>query len=300
MVTSVRAEIEDLLASRSGVCSRAELLSVLSRNELDDEVRRGQLVRLGPRAFARPWEQDVLASRELAALKSTGGDCALSHLTALRRWSIAVAPSSPIHVTAMATQRPRSSKEVVVHRTRLPIRSAPVGGAKTVLPAWAIVGSWPLLPSADRRAPAIVSVRRRLVTVAELVDVVDQHTRLPGRADLLRLLTLIEAGCQSELELWGYTKVFGVPELRGALRQRAIVVRGKTYVLDMAFEAEKVVVELDGRAYHASATQWERDIARDLALATVGWLTIRLSHRRLTTDIDGCRRDVLRVLHSRR
>jgi len=68
----------------------------------------------------------------------------------------------------------------------------------------------------------------------------------------------------------------------------------------MLYEAERLIVELDGRRFHASAGQWERDIARDLALAKIGWQTVRLSHRRLTSDVDGCRRDVLAVLATRR
>ncbi len=94
--------------------------------------------------------------------------------------------------------------------------------------------------------------------------------------------------------------MFDVPGLRGGIRQRTLIAAGKVYRLDLAFEDEKVAVELDGRAYHAGTESWERDIARDLAVATLGWQTIRLSHRRLTTDVDGCRRDVLAVLAQRR
>jgi very-short-patch-repair endonuclease len=125
------------------------------------------------------------------------------------------------------------------------------------------------------------------------------QTRLRNRSGLAALLGLIAAGCHSELELWGYTDVFDVPGLRGATRQRTVVVRGRAYILDMAYEEQRVAVELDGRAYHAAPAQWERDIARDLALATIGWLTVRLSHRRLTNDIAGCRRDVAAVLRER-
>lgn len=73
----------------------------------------------------------------------------------------------------------------------------------------------------------------------------------------------------------------------------------RRYRLDQAYEQEQVNVELDGRAYHASSEHRQRDIARDLALAKAGWLTIRLSHFRLTSDVDGCRRDVLQVLQTR-
>jgi very-short-patch-repair endonuclease len=118
--------------------------------------------------------------------------------------------------------------------------------------------------------------------------------------ELRHLVGLLVAGCESELELWGYTSVFNVAGLSDATRQRIVRVGGQTFRLDMAYEDEKVAVELDGRAYHASAARWESDIARDLALATIGWQTIRFSHRRLVSDPDGCRRDVLAVRAARR
>jgi very-short-patch-repair endonuclease len=124
--------------------------------------------------------------------------------------------------------------------------------------------------------------------------------RLAGHSQLVRLIDLLAAGCEGELELWGYSAVFDVAGLRGAVRQRTVVVNGNAYRLDMAYEAERVAVELDGRAYHSSPEQWERDTRRDLALATMGWQTVRLSHRRLTQEVDQVRRQVLAVLASRR
>jgi len=78
------------------------------------------------------------------------------------------------------------------------------------------------------------------------------------------------------------------------------VPRSNSCWLDVAYEEERLAVELDGRKYHADAARWEKDIARDLAVATSGWQTIRLSHDRLHSDVDGCRRDVLAVRAARR
>jgi very-short-patch-repair endonuclease len=146
----------------------------------------------------------------------------------------------------------------------------------------------------------ISATRSRLVTPAELRDSLAGHPRAPGRRELGVLIGRLAAGCESELELWGHLEVFDVAGLRHGVRQLPIRVGTSRYRLDLAYEQERVAVELDGRAYHASPAQWERDIRRDLALATVGWQTVRLSHRRLTTDVHGCRRDVLAVLAARR
>jgi very-short-patch-repair endonuclease len=134
----------------------------------------------------------------------------------------------------------------------------------------------------------------------ELTAAMTRGRGVRGLTQLRHVAGLVVAGCESELEIWGYLHVFDVPGLDHAVRQRVVTVDGCRYRADMAYEQERVVVELDGRAYHASPQQWDRDIARDLTLARAGWQTVRLSHRRLTTDIAGCRRDVLEVLAARR
>ncbi|MEO9137535.1 MAG: DUF559 domain-containing protein, partial [Jatrophihabitans sp.] len=159
--------------------------------------------------------------------------------------------------------------------------------------------SWPLLSGPDRRAPVIAAARRGLVSAARLVHEVETSWWLEDVRSLRELVSLLVAGCESELELWGYTDVFNVRGLDDAVRQRVVHVAGKTYRLDMAYEEEMLAVELDGRAFHASTQRWEKDIARDLAVATIGWQTIRLSHSRLVGDVAGCRRDVLAVRAAR-
>ena len=163
-----------------------------------------------------------------------------------------------------------------------------------------LLTSWPLLPPPEQRAPLILAAQRGLVSPLRLARHADAMWWLRGRAGLRELVGLLLAGCESELELWGYRHVFDVPGLDEAARQRVVHVRGHAYRLDMAYEEELLAVELDGRRFHSSPLAWERDIARDTALATAGWQTIRLSHARLHSDPEGCRRDVLAVRAARR
>lgn len=70
---------------------------------------------------------------------------------------------------------------------------------------------------------------------------------------------------------------------------------GRTVYLDLVDLEAMLNIELDGRRYHSTAEQRERDIARDVALAQQGFLTLRFSHERLTRDPEGCRRQALAV-----
>jgi very-short-patch-repair endonuclease len=61
-----------------------------------------------------------------------------------------------------------------------------------------------------------------------------------------------------------------------------------------------VAIELDGAAFHGDPAAWEWDIRRDVALAALGWVVLRFSYRRLTTEPDTCRREILTVRAARR
>ena len=172
-----------MLARCGGVASRQRLLSVVSRAQLDHEVRSGQLAIPFPRAICRPW--DVDAVRERAALVCVGPPAALSHLTALRSWGLLPGEDAgPVHVSVPFGRAPRSRPDLIVHRRhRLP-RVMRVNGLPTVDPADAVVTSWPILDRRVRREPAITAVRTRLLTPASLRSALSDNIRLPGRIEM--------------------------------------------------------------------------------------------------------------------
>jgi very-short-patch-repair endonuclease len=294
----VLPEIDQALRRSGGVATRRRLLSVVSRHQLDREVRTGRLVSPFPRALCRPWDADFTLDR--AALTSVGPPAALSHLTALKRWEV-LEPQliDAVHVSVPASRYPRGQAGLAVHRVaRLP-QTVRLDGLPTVQLADAIVTSWPMLGHRDQREPAISAVRRRLITPGQLRTALATAPRLAGRSELSRLIELLEAGCESELEIWGLLSVFDIPGLRHGVRQRWLRAQGSNYRLDLAYDAERVAVELDGSRFHSTRRQRERDMRRDAALASIDWLTLRYSRERLHDDAAGCRRDTLATLATR-
>lgn len=297
----MRHHVDDLLAPYGGVATRTELLAVLTRNELDDEIARGHLVAPFPRAYCRPWDVEYAPTRDRAALASVAAPCALSHLTALRRYELPMPQTDDIHVTVPIGRHPIGrAPRLKVHRTRVPTRVEDISGLAVVEPAVAIVRSWPILATVDRRAPAIHAVRRRIVTPERLRGICERAVGMPGRAQLARLIDLLADGCESELEIWGCLGVFDVPGLRHGVRQRVVRIREASYRLDLAYDEERVAVEMDGDRWHCSRAQRDRDRRRDAALATADWLTLRFSWERLHFDVAGCRNDTLATLAARR
>lgn len=225
----------------------------------------------------------------------------MSDITAVQRWGLLAAQvTDDVHVSVPVGRAPRSRPGLVVHRRQQMPRTARVAGLPTVHPADAVVTSWSTLGRDVRREPAITAVRNRLVTPGLLRTALMKQVRAPGRAELGRLIDLLDAGCESELEIWGFLDVFDVPGLRHGKRQMWLRTPAGSFRLDIGYEAERTAIELDGRHFHASPAQRERDMRRDAALASIGWLTLRFSHRRLHDDVAGCRRDALSALAARR
>lgn len=68
--------------------------------------------------------------------------------------------------------------------------------------------------------------------------------------------------------------------LRWGLR-RFVTVRG--YIPDFVMPRARLVIEVDGWAYHSSALQVANDNRRTLHLEAEGWTVIRLSHAVVTS-----------------
>jgi very-short-patch-repair endonuclease len=297
--------LDDFLSGQP-VATRRELLELAPSHVIDHAIRRGELERILPGTYmltrAPISRSDGLLT---TALRFVGGHGALSHITALRLWGLPAPDSDQVHVTVPDRIQPRTVGVIVVHRRR----GFSVGHPHTVVRSGlevvrlerAVVESWGTVDRTDeRRAPVIASVGDRRSTVDRLFAEASSIPNLPGRSKLLGLLDLLRDGCRSELEVWGHLHVFDHPDLPYPRRQLQLKVGARTIYLDVAYEAERVNVELDGAKYHFGPVHRERDMRRDAALARLGWLTVRFSHNRLVADADQIRRELLAILVQRR
>jgi very-short-patch-repair endonuclease len=257
-------------------------------------VADGRLVHLGPGRYATPAAAGQWRTRIDAALHAT--EAVASHTTALALWGLLAPPLGPVHVTVAVAASGRGSGGVVRHRGRdvdwhrrrvdgLPVTSV----ERSLVDAW---GSPAGCSRGDLRGAAITAVRRRMCTTRALEAELELRPRLPGRAELTRLVRLLADGCQSELEIWGCLHVLRAPGMPAFVQQREVVVTGERVFLDAAYEEVLLAVEMDGAAWHGSREQRERDIRRDALLATLGWQTLRFSHRRLTVAAPACRQEI--------
>jgi very-short-patch-repair endonuclease len=297
-----------------GLVTRAQALGLGPRHVVDDALNDGVLRGVHPGVYVTA---DVRLDRRLlrrAALAYLP-DAALSHLDALDIWGFE-APAAPravptglpttaaIHLTAAHGHRAIASSRLVLHRRRHFRPEPPLvvqrDGLRVVRLEQALLESWALLPTASRRAPLIAALRDRRTTASRLVAVLGQSPRLRGAADMSRLIGLVDAGCHSELEIWGHDRVFTDPRLPPSRRQHRVAVGDRNVFLDRYIPVERVGVELDGAAWHGRPEQRENDLRRDAALSAMGILVVRYSHRRLVADPDAIVDELREILAHRR
>jgi Protein of unknown function (DUF559) len=290
------------VAASNGVITRERALEAVDHHVLDRAVDAGVLVRVFPRVYVVAELATDEMTRYRAATQSSGG--ALSHLSALRIWGLPGAPVvSDIHVAVEPGCQPRRTHGLVVHRRRGFTMDGPETLVRHGIPVLriesAIIDSWMLLPESDRRGLIIVAVRERRTTPTRLLAATRMNPRCGGVSEQRELVNNVRNGCHSELELWGFRRVFDHPGLPRSVGQHPVRLRGRTAYLDRAFLAQMVNVEMDGAAYHFLPGQRELDMQRDAELAALGWLVVRFSWRRLHADPEGCRTELLRTLATR-
>jgi very-short-patch-repair endonuclease len=206
-----------------------------------------------------------------------------------------------------AGRRAASRKGLVVHRVAR-LEPDRVGGLPVTDLDRALVDTWGLAHGKGgrardvelARAGVITALRDRRLTADQLRAHVSARPALPGRRQLGDLVDLVEGGCHSELEIWGVRDVLRGPGMPRFVQQHPVVLPFATVHLDAALPDLKIAIELDGAAFHGSAEDRERDTRRDVALAALGWVVLRFSYRRLTTEPEACRREILRVCAARR
>lgn len=294
----------------AGVGRRDDLALATSSTSVSRWLDSGALVLVHPGVVALPDRVDDWQVRAGAATLWTRAP--LSHLSALTAAGLLPAPPpGPVHVTVPADRWPRGAAGVVAHRTTRPIgptegRETPrLPVARSLVDAW----SWAHVPRTNPRAGTerplvrqlvIDVVRRRDVSVPQVRRQSDGQPLRAGRAALGALLDLVEAGCQSELEIFGVTHVLLIPGIPAPVQQHRVFLPGGRYVdLDAAYVQARVGVELDGHRYHSSREDRERDMRKDTALATLGWISLRYSYRRLTGEPSACRREIEAVVRGR-
>jgi very-short-patch-repair endonuclease len=272
MVRQPTTPLVELAERQHGVVTRAQLQALgLSAAAIDARVHRGVLRRLhrGVYAVAHTALRDE--GRFLAAALACGDGAVLSHLSAARLWGMSSVPASAqIHVTIVDGRRRRPG--VVVHRAAVTRADVTVHrGVPTTTPARTVVDLADVVPYLVLRAIADRGVR---LDVAAVRRAQARAPNRPGRGAIARLLGDDGADLRSrsglERRLRRLARAAG---LKPPLVNHRILGRER----DFAWPDRRLVVEVDGHAFHAPRGAREADHERDAELVLAGWRVLRFT-----------------------
>lgn len=126
-------------------------------------------------------------------------------------------------------------------------------------------------------------------------DMLDLMARSPGRRGLAPLRSL--------LDLDAVTRSAAERKLLRLLRNSGLEptdlnTRIGLYEVDMLWKPQRLIVEVDGYAYHSSRAAFERDRVRDADLQAAGYRVVRVTWRQLATEPEALVRRLARLLRS--
>jgi hypothetical protein len=180
----------------------------------------------------------------------------------------------PAEVTIPIDRRPRGIRT----HLRPSLLSADVTihfGVRVTTPARTLLDIAPRL--SDKALARVVNDARisKHLHLSHLTHLLARHPRHPSTARLAALLTS-RAPTHSPLEdkFLPFCERFGLPTPR-------INTHVGGYEVDAFFEAERVIVELDGYEFHSDRKTFESDRERDAHALANGCVTVRITEPRL-------------------
>jgi very-short-patch-repair endonuclease len=287
--------IADQAESQHGVITRQQLLELgLGVGAVEHRLARGRLHIVHRCVYAVGHRSLTPEGRWMAAVLAAGRRAVASHRCAAAIWRLL--PSDLLEVTIPVLRKPRG---IVAHNSQLPadevthVRWIPVTTApRTVLDLATVV------PMHQVERAMNEAEFRRLAdgrAVAQLGD------RYAGRRGMGTIKSILEAHgiatgvTRSELEsrFLRFLRKAGLPLPRLNVN---LVIDGRWLQCDCVWHAQRVIVELDGRAAHATAAAFERDRARDRVLAAHGWRVVRVTWRQLHSERHALAADLRMIL----
>jgi very-short-patch-repair endonuclease len=259
------AAIAALAARQCGVVTIAQLEAAgLGDNAVRHRVAHGRLTRIF-RGVYQVGPIEAPYGREMAAVLTTDG--MLSHGSAASVWGFRPPHDGEIHVTVNnRDQRPRPGLRI--HRSHS-LNAAVHLGLTLTTPARTLHDLAPLIPQHDLDRAVEEAVIRGLTTPAEL-------TTRPA----LRQATIAEPRMtRSEAER-RLLKLIAAARLERPVTNTRVA----GWEVDAFWPRHRLVVEVDGYAYHGNRAAFERDRRKDAALVGAGYRVVRITWRQIADE----------------
>lgn len=258
-----------LLPDGHGLATTAELLTTMTRRQLDGHVRRGRLIKVWRGVYAVR-EPDLVT--RLQALDLMIGRHAVACLhTAAQLYEFDTEETESVHVLDPGF-RLRSTTGLVVHqRDGAPVRL--IKSRRATSPAWTAVEVARVLARPRALATLDAALRSRWCGPADLADAVDRQRGRRGIVAVRDLLELAdgraESAMESEARLAMLDHGLPRPEL-----QHWIYGREDAWRVDFAWPQFRVAAEYESVLHHAGRKEMFADKKRFAGIQETGWILV--------------------------
>ncbi len=221
----------------------------------------------------------------MAAVLACGPDAVLSHRPAAALLGIRHAAGGRVDVTVPRRLRPHDG--INPRRGRVPDdeRTVHAGIPVTTVPRTLLDLGAVLQPHELRRALEQAEALR-LADPLSLIAVVERHGNRRGVKAMRAALAegpLRSSLTRSELE----RRFLALVDEAGLPRPRVnewMDIGGELIQADCVWPSQRLIVELDGRAWHGTGEAFDRDRRRDRRCLAAGWNVMRVTDRALTAE----------------
>ena len=266
-------EIAALADAQHGVVARAQLLvRGFTAREIDRRQAAGRLHAVHRGVYAVGHRVLTVEGRWMAAVLAAGRGAVLSHASAAMAWDLRRTSSGLIQVTVPGDAGRKRRPGLKLHRSRTltrdqttTLRGIPITTpARTIIDLARTLKDRPLehlIDLADQRG-LIDFNDLRAANSASLQAVLETYDPAPTRSEMEeRFLRL----CDNH----------GIPRPQTNTRIEGVEV-------DFVWHDRRLVVEVDGYAYHRAPSAFEADRERDVILSVAGWRVLRFTWRQIT------------------
>ncbi len=294
------AQVAALMAAQDGLIGRLQALDAgMSRSAVGRRVASGAWRGVLPGVFSAPQVPPSSASRIRAAALWAGPAGTVSGAAAAWWWGLTDLTPMTVEVTLPRSVVRGAPAGVCVVRRNLAAadRTKWKGVAVTGLALSALHGAVALGSPAG--AMMLDRALQRRCRFDEVAAAYNRQIGSRRSAAARRLMAAAgdRAAAESERRFIRMLKRAGI---HGWTVNAALFVAGETYYPDFCFAAERVIVEMDGWAWHHTPDRFRRDRARQNALILAGWTVLRFTWFDLTDRPEWVLDQVRHALAARR
>lgn len=278
-----KAEVARLARAQHGMVTWAQLRAAgVSRRAITGYVEDGWI----ERRHGGVYQLGVCSGRfgvEQAALLACGSRSLLSRWTSLFVFELCPRPRlvDVAFPNGLAGRRPgiRSHRTTGLAACDVVVKH----GLRVTTPARALLDVAAIAPR-DVLERLIEEVQvQNVASPAEILSVIERGARRPGVKKLREIADFLDepvfTRSEAERRLLALCRSAALPRPQTNVRRAG-------WEVDAVWEAQRLVVEVDGYRYHRTRAKFERDRRKDADLMIAGYRVLRITWRRLTKEHD--------------